>query len=89
MEITVNDVAQARDIVSDLLTELNVKASFFDIEPVDAQWELHIECESNNDWKMIRLPLAKKNLLDCASDLTARTNMLNKLRTALSSCSHS
>ena len=88
MEITINDVAKAREIVSDLLDELKMEAILFEIEPLDACWELHIECAVSFGWKMIRIPVQKKELLDCQEDSNAYKNILAKLRDALSVCTH-
>ena len=87
MDITVNDVAMAREIIENLLDELNINAIFFDIEPLDSQWELHIECKANNGWKMINIPIVKKTLLECNSNMSARNKVLNELRSSLMPCS--
>lgn len=81
MAVTIDELAQAREIASELLDELGLPVYLFEIEPLtNSQWELRLEfkVDESGTWETITLPILRETLLSSHADKAARQVLLNK-----------
>lgn len=86
MPLSTFDLAQAREITSELLEELGLEAYLFEVEPSSEQWLIKVECAIPEGWESVRLPIQKENLLVLRQDSSARRQLLDAWRDRLTAC---
>lgn len=86
MELSAEELAQMRMNVSTLLDELRLDAYLFDIEPRPGQWEIRVECATDNGWGTFRLTADSDYLLHGRDDAVAHAVLLDNWRDTLATC---
>lgn len=86
MQLSMTELAKAREVITALLEELQLDAWLFEVEPGEPQWEVIIECAVAEGWETVRLPVAKEVLLRSERDPAAHRSLLDDWRKALAAC---
>lgn len=86
MFVSVEELARAREVVSELLEELRLDAYLFEVEPRADELEVRVECAIADGWASYRLIAAKEQLLRGVDDATVRQRLLDDWRETLSDC---
>jgi hypothetical protein len=86
MSLSMNELAQAREVVDRLLGELQLDAYVFEVEPKAGHWEVKVECAMADGWETCRLSAEKEYLLRGADDAVVRQVLLDDWREALADC---
>jgi len=76
MEISEQELAQARDTVAELLNQLGLSAYLFAVEPRADHWEVRVECAPNGSWRSSVFSVEEEWLAACRTDRTARNALL-------------
>lgn len=86
MEFSANELARMRMTVAALLEELQLDAYLFDIEPNPGQWQIKVECATENGWGTFQLTAETDYLLHGQDDAVARAVLLDNWRDSLAAC---
>lgn len=86
MEISVAEVAAARETVAELLEKLRVDACLFDLEPRQNDWAVTIECAIEEGWEALTLNIARQELSRAHQDERVREALLRNWRERLAMC---
>ncbi len=86
MSLSITELAQAREVVTRILDELKLDAYLFEIEPLEGQWEIKVECAVVGGWETVRLTANKEILLRGGDDAVAHEVLLDNWREALLAC---
>lgn len=78
--LSTGDLIAAKDAVTKLLDELGLAAYLFEVEPRAGDWELRIECELEDGWRIAHLDIPKEQILASTRDRMARASLLRTLR---------
>lgn len=81
--LTTDELVAAKEAVARLLDELRLAAYLFEVEPREGDWEVRIECELEDGWRITHLDIAKDDILASARDPLMRASLLRTLRTHL------
>lgn len=87
MPLSAFDLARAKDVVEELLTQLNLEAFRFAVEHTEHGWELRLECATEDDWQLQTIMLGDE-LPAAASEADAqlRSRLLALLEEKLAAC---
>ncbi len=83
MELSTQELTQARDTVEGLLEQLGLSAYLFEVEPRTDHWEVRVECAPNGGWKSSVLDVEEGWLDACRIDAGARNKLLAEWRRRL------
>lgn len=72
MKWTTSSFVAAKEATEKLISVLALTNSRFDVEPVDAGWEVHLECETRHGWKELRLTVDAERLENALRDEAVR-----------------
>lgn len=86
MSLSMNELAQARELVGRVLDELCLDAYIFEVEPREGQWEIRLECAVAGGWETCLLTADKEYLLRGTDDAIVHEVLLDNWREALSDC---
>lgn len=86
MSLSIAELAQAREVVTRILDELQLDAYLFEVEPLEGQWEIKVECAVAEGWETVRLTATREILLRGSDDAVAHGVLLDNWRDALSAC---
>lgn len=86
MPLSMNELAQARETVGQLLGELGLDAYVYEVEPREGHWQVRVECAVAEGWETCLLSADKEYLLRGADDAVARRVLLDDWRSALRDC---
>ena len=86
MYLSMNELAQAREVVGRVLEELLIDAYLFEVEPHEAHWEVRVECAVEEGWETCRLKADKEYLLRGADDAVVHEVLIDAWREALADC---
>jgi len=86
MSLSITELAQAREIATRILDELQLDAYLFEIEPLEGQWEIKVECAVTGGWETVMLTASREILLRGGDDAVAHEVLLDNWREALSAC---
>jgi hypothetical protein len=86
MSLSIIELAQVREVVTTLLDELQLDAYLFEVEPLEGQWEIKIECAVTGGWETVRLTATREILLRGSDDAVAHEVLLDNWREALAAC---
>ncbi len=86
MDFSIDELARMRMTVTALLEELQLDAYLFDIEPRPEQWEIRVECATDNGWGAFQLTADTDYLLHGADDSVAHDVLLDNWRDSLATC---
>jgi hypothetical protein len=80
MEWTIRTFVQARDATARVLDELGLGNYLFDVEPRDDGWEVKVECQVAEGWKVTPVPVQREALERALHDGAARARLLAAFR---------
>jgi hypothetical protein len=86
MTVSMNELAQAREVVSRVLEELQLDAYLFEVEPHEGQWEIKVECAVADGWETCRLSAEREYLLRGLDDAVVHGVLVDNWREALAAC---
>lgn len=86
MPLSTAELANAREIVRQILDELRLDAYLFGVEPCEDELEIKVECAVEGGWKTVKLMVAKELLLRGMDDPGVHKLLLNNWRSVLSAC---
>lgn len=86
MTLSMNELAQAREVVRRVLEELRLDAYLFEVEPHEGHWEVKVECAAADGWQTCRLRAEREYLLRGADDAVVHEVLLDDWREALAEC---
>jgi hypothetical protein len=86
MTLSMNELAQARQVVTRVLDELQLDAYLFEVEPREGQWEIRVECPVADGWETCRLTADKEYLLRGVDDAVVHQVLVDNWRDALADC---
>lgn len=78
--LSTGELIAAKEAVATLLDELRLAAYLFEVEPRAGAWELRIECELEDGWRIAHLDIPREQLLASAGDRMAQASLLRMLR---------
>ena len=81
--LTTDELIAAKEAVARLLDELRLAAYLFEVEPCEGDWEVRIECELEDGWRITHLGIPKDQILASAHEPRVRASLLRTLRTHL------
>lgn len=86
MGFSVDEMAQMRTTVTAILEELQLDTYLFDIEPNPGQWQIKVECETENGWATYQLTAETDYLLHGQDDAVVHAVLLDNWRDTLAVC---
>jgi len=86
MQVSISELARAREVVGGVLEELRLDAYIFEVEPGEGQWEIKVECAVADGWETCTLTAEKEYLLRGTDDAIVHQVLVDSWREALSDC---
>jgi hypothetical protein len=87
MTLSMNELAEIREVITKLLDLLYLDAYIFEVEPKEHQWEIKVECAVDKEcWETVRLTAKKDILFHGADDAVMHEALLDNWSEALSAC---
>jgi hypothetical protein len=86
MPLSPFDLARAKDVVEELLTQLNLEAFRFAVERTEQGWELRLECATDGDWELQTILLGDNLPAASEADAHLRSRLLALLEEKLAVC---
>jgi len=86
MQITTNQLAQARDTLETLLEEIGLANYLFDVEPREGQWGVNIECAIDDGWESFQLTVSEEYIVRGKDDAILHQFLLGEWSDALKAC---
>jgi hypothetical protein len=80
MEWTIRTFVEAREATERMLDELGLGNYLFDVEPRDDGWEVKVECQADEGWKVTRVPVQREAFERSLHDAAARARLLAAFR---------
>jgi len=84
--LSINKLAQVRDNLDKLLNELQLDAYIYEVEPHDGQWQLTVECATEDGWETVKFSAKEEYLIRGADDAFIHETLIDNLQEALSAC---
>lgn len=86
MSVSIDELTRAREMVESILDELHIEAYVFEVEPVNQNWEIVIECAITEGWERVRFSATRDNLLGSNKDAATHLTLINDWRERLAAC---
>lgn len=86
MNLTVSQLATAKQAAGDLLEALGLAAYRFEVVPQDGDWLVRLECSVDEGWMSTRLSVAGDLLQQSCTDPAVREQLLDAWRESLLTC---
>jgi hypothetical protein len=86
MSLSTVEYAKARDAVGKMLDELRLEAYLFEVEPVEDQVMIKVECALDGEWEAVQLTFDSDVVLRAIDDPEAYRSVRERLRTAVTAC---
>jgi hypothetical protein len=86
MPFSTRELANAREIVGHMLEEFGLNAYLFEVDPVDKEVRVKVECALDDEWSTVELTLEKGLVLRGMHDPDAQQSIRDQLRKALAPC---
>ena len=86
MTLSILELASAREMVRSLLEQLRLEAYLFEVEPHARNWEVRIDCGTNEKWQSAVLEISSTQLTASREDGPARDALLAAWRDQLDAC---
>ena len=86
MSVSLLQLARARELVTELLDELDLTAYRFEAEPRDHTWRIVVECEVEGAWQTISLTLPPESLERAQNEHALRQILLARFADSLAEC---
>lgn len=87
VELTTEELIQARDVFSTLLEELALSAYLYEFEPRDEHYELKVECacSSDGEWASTSM-MIPRDIVASSSNPAVRQQILDFMNRKLTMC---
>jgi hypothetical protein len=89
MTVSTVDLANAREIVHELLEQLRLEAYLFEVEPRALNWKIRVDCGINGQWQSLVLEVDPGQLSASREDGAARAALLSAWSNQLHECTRS
>ena len=86
MSVSLLQLAQARELLTELLDELGLAAYRFEVEPHETAWRILVECEVDGGWRSVSLDAPLESLAGSQNGHALRRTLLARLADSLSEC---
>lgn len=86
MTTTAIELAQARDNLAALLSELKLAGHRYELTPDGEDWSVELECDAPDGWLSVALRLSRRDLREAAKDADARRRLLTQLDSRVAGC---
>jgi hypothetical protein len=86
MDWTIRTFVEARTATERVLDALGIGNYLFDVEPRDDGWEVKVECQGREGWKVTRVPVDREALERSLHDGAAREHLLATFRERIGEC---
>ena len=84
--LSIAELAQVRINLDKILDELQLDAYIYAVEPQSRQWQLTIECATENGWETVKFSADEEYLLRGVDDAVVHDVLIDGLREALCAC---
>lgn len=84
--LSIAEMAQVRQNVDMMLDKLKLDAYLFEVEPQEGQWEITVECATEEGWERVKFSAEEEYLLRGVDDAIVHELLMDSLGEALSSC---
>lgn len=86
MRLSTMELTEASRATHSLLDELGLDAYLFEVEPLEGQWEVRIECAVEDGWQALHFPINKDELVASLHDNATRSQLIADWRRRLAAC---
>ena len=86
MNISTQQLIDAKEAAGDLIEQLGLKAYVFGIEPHAGPWEVRVECGHGGMWQSVTLMVDAARLRASRDNATERTQLLKEWGERLAAC---
>lgn len=86
MPTTATELAEARDILTQLLELLDLAGHRFELSLEGDGWDIDLECPAPDGWLSVRLGIPRQALRAAAVDTLARQRLVDTLDARLRGC---
>ena len=86
MPLSTVELANAREFVKKILDELKLEDYLFDVEPVENNLVVKVECAADGGWQSLDIQVAQDLLLRGVDNYGAHQQILDNWRNVLSAC---
>lgn len=86
MALSTVQFAKVRDTVGQMLDELGLRAYLFEVEPVEDQVKIKVECALDGEWEAVEVSFDSGLVLRAIDDPEAYRSVRERLRTAVTAC---
>ena len=85
-KLSIAEMAQVRSNMDKILDELQLDAYIYEVEPQQGQWQLTVECATEDGWQTVKYGANEEYLLRGVDDAVVHEVLIDGLREALSAC---
>ena len=89
MTVSTVELANAREIVHELLEQLQLEAYLFEVEPRAPGWKIRVDCGIEGQWQSLILDVDPAQLSASRADSAARAALLDDWGLQLRACTRS
>lgn len=86
MAVSILELANAREIVRDLLEELQLEAYIFEVEPKDPHWQIRLDCGLGDQWQSLMFEVDFERLKASKESDQVREEILAAWQKHLGAC---
>lgn len=86
MRLSTMELSEASRAAHQLLDQLGLDAYLFEVEPLEGQWEVRVECAVDGGWQALHFPIDKDELVASLHDAGKRDQLIEDWRRRLSAC---
>lgn len=86
MVLSMLELANMREIVRDLLDQLQLEAYLFEVQPKDQNWEIRVDCGINDQWQSVVFEVDGDHLSACKEAGQPREELLAAWLKHLGAC---
>jgi len=83
---TIHSFVEARTAIERVLDALGLGTYLFDVEPRDDGWQVKVECQSREGWKVVSVDVERDALARSLHDDAARERLLVTFRDRIGAC---
>lgn len=86
MPLSITELYRARETAAGLLDDLGLEAYLFEVEPGTTEWEIRVECATEEGWEMLRFGVPFVDLVRSGDSDHQRHRLLDDWRHRTAGC---
>jgi hypothetical protein len=86
MDWTIRTFVEARTAIERVLDALGLGTYLFDVEPREDGWEVKVECQGREGWRVVSVDVERDALGRSLHDGAAREQLLARFRDRIGEC---